>query len=321
MILKHLSSEILHAKTKSIAEKERLTTIEVLWHLRENERRMLYAQMGYRDLKEYCVKELKYSEGSAWRRISAMRLLQELPEVEEKIQTGELNLTQISLAKSHFREVKASKQEKQEILFSLENQSARSTERILAELKPETFKPIETERPVKGGKIELTLTLDEDLAKDLDEVQRLMGKSMTKLELVQMMTKLTLESLKKEKLKTVGDKRKIEVVKVKTGKSKTKREAQPAPGPSKRSRYISRSTIREVRARDGSRCQYIDPLTNKQCEAIHHLHIEHKTPFAKGGSSQDVENLELLCAAHNRLKAIQQFGHSKMSGYIPSLQG
>ncbi|OYZ13527.1 MAG: hypothetical protein B7Y39_17390 [Bdellovibrio sp. 28-41-41] len=79
MKLKHISSEDLHAKTKSIAEKERLTTIEVLWHLRENERRMLYAQMGYRDLKEYCVKELKYSEGSAWRRISAMRLLQELP--------------------------------------------------------------------------------------------------------------------------------------------------------------------------------------------------------------------------------------------------
>ncbi|OYZ13526.1 MAG: hypothetical protein B7Y39_17385 [Bdellovibrio sp. 28-41-41] len=231
-----------------------------------------------------------------------------------------MNLTQISLAKSHFRELKTTKEEKQVILSSLENQSARSTERILAELKPETFKPIETERPVRGDKIELTLTLDEDQVKDLEEIQRLMGKSMTKLELVKMMTKLTLESLKKEKLKTVGNKRKTEVVKVKTDIYKTKREAQPALRSSERSRYISRSTIREVRERDGSRCQYIDPLTNKQCEAIHHLHIEHKMPFAKGGSSQDVENLELLCATHNRLKAIQQFGHSKMSDYIPSLR-
>jgi hypothetical protein len=168
MNLKNLSNSELHLQTVSKANCERLATLEVLWHLRENERRLLYAEMGFRDLKEYCVKELKYSEGSAWRRISAMRVLKEVPEIQEKIQSGNLNLTQISLARRHFREVKSSLPEKREILLSIENQSIKSTERILCERSPEslTSRPEESERPVSGQKLEVTFILDEDLQKD-----------------------------------------------------------------------------------------------------------------------------------------------------------
>lgn len=123
MNLRHLSNSDLHQNTKRKADGERFATIDLLWHLREAERRMLYAQMGYRDLKEYCVKELKHSESSAWRRINAMRLLNEIPEVESKIQSGDLNLTQMTMARAHFQEVKATIQEKKEILLILENQS------------------------------------------------------------------------------------------------------------------------------------------------------------------------------------------------------
>jgi len=133
MNLKHLSNEDLHTQTLAAANKERMSTIEVLWHLREVDRRMLYAIKGYRDLKEYCVKELKYSEGSAWKRISAMKALVEVPEIEEKIERGSLNLTQLNMARTHFREVKATIEEKKEILLTLENQNTRTTERILAQ--------------------------------------------------------------------------------------------------------------------------------------------------------------------------------------------
>jgi len=133
MNLKHLSNEDLHLNTLSAANKERMSTIEVLWHLREIDKRMLYAIKGYRDLKEYCVKELKYSEGSAWKRISAMKSLVEVPEIEEKIERGSLNLTQLNMARTHFREVKATIEERKEILLTLENQNTRTTERILAQ--------------------------------------------------------------------------------------------------------------------------------------------------------------------------------------------
>ena len=54
MNLKYLSNVELHLQTQKTAEKERLTTIELLWHLRENEKRMLYSQMGFRDLRILC---------------------------------------------------------------------------------------------------------------------------------------------------------------------------------------------------------------------------------------------------------------------------
>ena len=307
MNLKHLTNSELHLQTVAKAEHERMSTIEVLWHLRENERRMLYAEMGNRDLKEYCVKELKYSEGSAWRRISAMRLLKDVPEIEEKIQTGDLNLTQMVMAQSHFREVKSTQTEKREVLLSLENQTVKSTGRILAELKPEDMqvKPVESEKPKRGQKLEVTFVLDEEMQKDLQEIEILLGKPHSKLELFKLMTKQTLADLKKKQMKGHRD-----------AANAGKWDGSRIHG---NSRYVSAGTRRQVEIRDQSRCQYRDPKYGKQCEARFHMQIEHKVPFAKGGG-HDLNNLQLLCGNHNRLRAIQQFGFQKIARHANSFQ-
>ena len=320
MKLKHLSNQQLHLQSKLAADKERLSTIEVLWYLRENEKRMLYAQMGFKDLKEYCIKELKLSEGSAWRRISAMRLLKEIPEVEAKIQNGNLNLTQISMMNTHFREVKTTKVEKQEIAASLENQTTKVTERILAERKPDGFvpKPIEIEKPIKGNKTEITFVIDDELQKDLEEIQVLLGKPFSKLELFKMMTAQTLENLKKEKRRAQPLRRQIASTESTSALSESKSGVTTSK-PESKSRCVSKMIVRAVKHRDQHQCQYVDPETEKQCRAQHHLQIEHKIPFAKGGTS-DLQNLELLCPTHNRLRAAQQFGFGKMKKYLPSLR-
>ena len=89
------------------------------------------------------------------------------------------------------------------LVRSLENQSAKSTERLLAERKPETHisKPVETEKPIKGNKLEVSFVIDEELQNDLEEIQVLLNKPLTKLELFKLMTQQTLEKLRKEKLK------------------------------------------------------------------------------------------------------------------------
>ncbi len=313
MKLNHLSNQELHLQTKLAADKERFSTIEVLWHLRENEKRMLYAQVGFKDLKEYCIKELKLSEGSAWRRVSAMRLLKEIPEVEAKIQNGDLNLTQVSMMNAYFREVKATQSEKQDIVASLENQTTKRTERILAERKPDGFvsKPVEIEKPVKGNKTEVTFIIDAELQKELEEVQVLLGKPLSKLELFKMMTKQTLENLKKEKRKAQPPRSQIALTESKPGLKKSR--------PESKSRYVSKMIVKEIKHRDQYQCRYVDPETKMQCSARHHLQIEHKIPFAKGGAS-DLQNLELLCPSHNRLRAAQQFGFGKMENYLPALR-
>ena len=123
----------LLASTKSLVEREREITTQVLRHLAEIERRKLYADLRYGSLFEYAVRELKYSEAAAARRIQAMRLLREIPELESKIESGALSLSNISQAQSYFRDMKKAEPEralrvedKIDVLAKLEDKSARS---------------------------------------------------------------------------------------------------------------------------------------------------------------------------------------------------
>src|SRR5438045_2173558 len=86
--LSRFSDQELLEQTQFLAQEERRIGLEVLHHLREVDRRRLYART-YSSLHEFVVKELHYSDGAAYRRIQAMRLLKELPEIEEQLQSGE----------------------------------------------------------------------------------------------------------------------------------------------------------------------------------------------------------------------------------------
>lgn len=270
-----------------------------------------------------------------------MRLLKELPEVESKIQSGNLNLTQVTMARAHFREVKATTQEKKEILLTLENQSTRATERILAECKPEGYVPTfqETEKALRGQNLEVTFVLDQELQRTIEEIETLMGKKLSKLELFKHMAKKTLQDLRKKSAsvnseftssKDVNPQKMVLHIPQKNSKEEiatelsqsmpSEREALPAAKlPSKNSRYISASIRRFVSARDQGRCQYVAPVSKRQCHARFHLQHEHVYPFAKGGKAS-TQNLQLLCANHNKLRAIQVFGAKKMQKHLPSIR-
>ena len=102
MNLKSLSNGELHERTKSLAHEERRVTVEIR-HLREVEDRRLSAERGFGSLLEYCVKEFDYSESSEMRRISAVRMTRNLPEIESKIEQGRLTPSNIALSQSFFR--------------------------------------------------------------------------------------------------------------------------------------------------------------------------------------------------------------------------
>ena len=94
---------------RQLIQSERDLSVSILHHLREIERRRLFADLGYSSLFDYAVGELKYSEGQAGRRIAAMRLLKDLPadaaaRIETKITTGELSLSNVQQASSFFRD-------------------------------------------------------------------------------------------------------------------------------------------------------------------------------------------------------------------------
>ena len=300
MNLQDLNNDQLHLATVSAAERERVATVHLLWHLRENEKRMLFAIRGHKDLKTYCVKELKLSEGSSWRRIAAMKLLRELPEAVEKLKSGDLNLTQVCQAQTFFRQEHSTTEQKREILNSIENHTSAQTERILCERGMQISQEPCREKPIKGGRVELTLILDTETLQQMEEIEVLTGKKTSKLELVKLMTRHMLRRLRRDR------------------KSKATSRATAVEAPGIRKRSISRSTKREIKIRDEDRCQYRTAL-GRQCEAKLQLQFEHRVPWAKGGTNQ-VENLELLCPHHNRLRAVQQFGRSKMKEFSPALK-
>src|SRR3954471_12460589 len=135
MNLKALSDQPLLEATRAAAKDERRATKVVLYHLLEVEKRRLFSPQ-YESLHQYVIKELKFSGPSAQRRIDAMQVLKSVPEVDEKIETGSLNLTTLSQAQSFFRqEAKFDKrlapEAKREVLHFLEDKSTREVDREL----------------------------------------------------------------------------------------------------------------------------------------------------------------------------------------------
>src|SRR4051812_8302669 len=95
-VLKSITDDELWDSTIKEAECERSSTLKVISFLQEINLRRLHLKRGYSSLHEYCVNVLKYSDGGAYRRIKAMKLVEELPETIMSIQTGTLNLTTAS---------------------------------------------------------------------------------------------------------------------------------------------------------------------------------------------------------------------------------
>ncbi|NUM88563.1 MAG: hypothetical protein HUU37_05090, partial [Bdellovibrionales bacterium] len=130
--MQHLTDKALLEETENLVRKERQLLGVILRHLREIERRRLFSALGYSSLFTYCVERLKFSEDEACRRISAMRLHRELPEVEDI----QVSLTNLSRAESAFRREKFTREKKITILRELENKSVREGEKILAQYAP-----------------------------------------------------------------------------------------------------------------------------------------------------------------------------------------
>ena len=100
---KALPDKDLEASLKSLRKREKDILTGILEHLREIETRRIHAKRGYSSMFAYCKAELNYSEGEAYRRIDAMRLIREVPEVEEKLKKGAVSLASINAVQSFFR--------------------------------------------------------------------------------------------------------------------------------------------------------------------------------------------------------------------------
>ncbi len=182
--LHQLSNDSLITDLKDLVTQEREMLLEILQYLKEVENRQLYLKMGYPSLFAFLTESLGYSEGAAQRRIQAMRLMKELPEVGPKIESGEISLSVASQVQGFIqREDKKRKTEKTpllkpteklQLLNQLEGTSSRECERQLVKISPEAAMPTEKTKPLSETKTMIQFVAGSDL---MNKIQRL--KSLT----------------------------------------------------------------------------------------------------------------------------------------------
>jgi hypothetical protein len=292
-----LSNDLLHEKLVSLTREEREITLQVLLHLRAAETRKLFALRGHSSLFEYAVLELKYSEGSAQRRISAMRLLKELPELEEKVESGEIKVTQLSQVQTFLRsEAKTgqrySLEEKRELVLGT---IGKSTREVAHELAPDRAESIQ----VEAETLRVLKEARDRFAHELPHAASFSD---------------VISFLAKRALKTDPMKKPSRVVRTEPASSvqpsvpsstpisaPSKRVNSPPALAVKRTRVIPVAVKREVWKNEHEGCAYQSEVTGKRCASRHRLQIDHIHPYSLGGSSRDPENLRLLCAIHNRV--------------------
>jgi len=334
MDLKSLSDSQLMSELKNSVLEERQKTALVLEYLREVERRRLYADSGYASLWDFCIHELAYSEASASRRIGAMRLLREIPELKEDLLSGKQNLSSLSKARNFFQleekhqGEKLSIEEKKEVLQELENKSSRECERTLLELSsvPIEISNPQRERPIDATHTELRLVLRDEVYFKLKRIQALRSHANPSMSYENLLDYMADEILKKidplEKVKsqkvttsapsTPHPSRRPELSQIKEVQnpdffspptSEVERD-QATHGLRTSRTPIPRAIARTVWVRDQGRCSYSDPSTGKLCNSTVYLEYDHIIPVSKGGQNR-IDNLRLRCRAHNQREWIK----------------
>ncbi|MDZ4660267.1 MAG: HNH endonuclease signature motif containing protein [Pseudomonadota bacterium] len=312
MNLNSLSDKELLEKTKSLVTSEREVLTEILRHLQEIQRRRLYSALGFPSLFSYCMQALKYSESQAQRRIVAMRMITEIPTIEEKISRGELSLSNVVQAKTFFNQEEKlsamSPHEKFKVLEELSNKSSREGEKILISRSSVPPKPVvEKFRQVTPEVTEVRFSADQNLLSKMNRIKGLIAHRKPGLNTSDLINELCemalneLDPLRRE-LK-IGKKQKIDLPK----------NIPPAPKvavitttkPTRQ--YISIKLKKDVWRKAAGKCQ--------NCSSEYALEIDHLNPLSLGGSS-DIKNLRLLCRHCNQRAAIARLGYNQMQRYL-----
>lgn len=291
--LNELTNQILVAALKSFKGQENSVQAHIIRYLSEFDNRKLYRDLGYSSLFTYCTETLGYSAGAAYTRVQAARCLKDNPEIFELIRDGKVTICSVAeIAKIKVQSVKseiiqeAIGKSKEEVkMLTIPHLPVEEIKREVitpknVEVAPDLFsEPSQTESPLnqKETRFNFSIEVDGDFMRLYNEAKALVGH-------------VPANEVFKRALKGFIEKK----------TEAPKRRVAESQGRSL-SRYISKADRFEVRKRDGGRCTYIAP-DGKRCSERHGLEFDHIMPFGKGGDNS-VQNIRLLCRAHNQLHA------------------
>jgi 5-methylcytosine-specific restriction endonuclease McrA len=148
-----------------------------------------------------------------------------------------------------------------------------------------------------------TTSSDADGDKIIKHNERLKRESMddlTKLLLKQMKaSQQQYDEIHRQKLQSMKQQNQQFLKSLKQTHEQTIKLLMKRTKPSKHSRYIPQDVKIQVVIRDNGMCQ------SPGCFTTSNLHFDHIYPYSKGGRSNDVNNIQLLCSKHNLKKSNQ----------------
>ncbi len=197
------SENTLLNNLKDLVATERRITQQIIEKLVEVDKTMLYAKMGYSSLFDFCTKELRLSEGAANRRISAMRLLRQVPTIKNKLEMNEINISTLTQLKSFITRVekadghKLTTSEKTNLIEIISNKNQRECEQTLIALRPLEYINRETQRRVDAATVEVKFYMNLSLQKKLERTRELLSHVNHKMEYADLFDRLLEDFLKR----------------------------------------------------------------------------------------------------------------------------
>jgi hypothetical protein len=289
---RRLENPELLERLSAVAARGRESTVALVAHLAELDRRELHLRQGYASLFVYCRDALALSEHDAFRLVAAARTVRRFPEILEMLADGSLNLTGVKLlapcltADNH-----------RQILSLARGKRRAQVEEIVALLTPEPDAPF--------------------------AIQRLLSPAIAPLAADRYRVQLTVASATVEKLRLARDmlrhvnpcgddaavfENALNALLSELAKKKFAAADRPRPprGTAPFSRHVPAEVKREVWLRDLGRCAFVGE-GGRRCEERAFLEFHHVHPYAAGGAAVTA-NIQLRCRRHNDFESRAYFG-------------
>jgi hypothetical protein len=325
MNLRGHTDDAILSDVRGLIGAQRELTARLIVYLAEIERRRLHLLAGFSSMFDFCVKELRLSEGEAFRRLVAARLNRKYPVIHGLVASGEVHLSALALLRPHLNE-----ENHVELLEATRGKSKRDVELLLATRFPRPDEPARM-RATSPERVRFEFTASAALREKLERCLYLSSHANPSRDLgfvVERAVELLLAKLERERLgKAKRPHLRAKIARASARANVESRSVGPpnaeslvidspsaeSPGaasPSEvaASRHVANPVRRLVFERDGCRCTYVSP-DGHRCEATAFLELDHVIPHALGGRAEP-ENLRVRCRAHNRLWAEQTFGRA-----------
>jgi 5-methylcytosine-specific restriction endonuclease McrA len=283
-----LSDEELVSQLASLCLEGRQLVARLIVHLIEVEDRALDKKSACSSMWAFCTERLKMSEGETSRRLNAVRLVRRFPSVLGRIERGEVHLSALRQLGPYLKE-----ENFDAILDDAKGKTRTQLEEMIARRFPRPNAPtVEIPariEPLSATGVLVQMTLSAEGYADLNRAKELLGHCIPDgdtVTVIERALRTLVEDLEKGR------------------RAKTSRP-QESGKPSKPG-HIPAATRRDVFARDGEQCTYVDP-EGRRCECRTRLELDHIQPRALGGGD-DASNLRTRCRPHNLHAAEEIFG-------------